>query len=278
VPEVPQNIHSVERGDIWQLGEHRLMCGDSTDAADVARLMDGNRAVFCFTSPPYSDQRDYNGGKDLSTGKLAKFLQAPCDLFAVNLGMQRKDGEVFPYWDDYIYAAKQHGHKFLSWNIWDRGEAGSIGNQTAMFAISHEWVFIFGKKKDLNKTIPNKSAGELANHTGNRQKDGKIKKGMDCVVSQFSQMKTVLNCSAEKARDNIDHPARFPVKFAEHYIEACSNIDDVVLEPFCGSGSTLIACEKTGRKCFGMELDKHYCSVIIERWQQFTGKKAEKIA
>lgn len=278
VPAVPQNIHGVTRGEVWQLGEHRLMCGDSTDADDVGSLMNGNIAVFCFTSPPYSDQREYNGGKDLSTQKLAMFLHAPCDLFAVNLGIQRKNGSINQYWDDYIKAASDYDLDFLSWNVWDKGEAGSIGNQSAMFAITHEWIFVFGSKKQLNRTVPNKSAGHLANHTSNRQADGSIKKSKDSIVRKFSQLQTVYKCTPEKARDDIDHPARFPVAFPQGYIEACSNSGDIVLEPFGGSGSTLIACEKTGRKCYMMELDEHYCSVIIERWQQFTGKKAAKIA
>lgn len=278
VPEVGQNEYGVKRGDIWQLGSHRLMCGDSTESDDIEKLFEGSRADFCFTSPPYSDQRDYNGSKDLSTKKIAQFLKAPCDLFAVNLGMQRKDREVYPYWDDYITAAKDFGHKFLSWNIWNKGEAGSIGNQTAMFSIIHEWVFVFGKYKELNKTIENKTAGYLCDHRSIRQKDGKTKKSKESKINTHSQLRTIFDCTPQKARDDINHPARFPVEFAEGYIEACSSNGNIVYEPFTGSGSTLIACEKTGRKCYGMELDENYCSVIIKRWEDFTGKKAEKIS
>ena len=277
IPEVEQNFFKVNRGDVWQIGEHRLMCGDSTDSSDIDRLFDGTRSDFCFTSPPYLDQRDYNGGKDLSTKKIAQFLKAPCDLFAVNLGIQRKDREIYPYWNDYIASAKGFGHKFLSWNVWNKGHAGSIGNQTAMFAITHEWILVFGKYKKLNDTHENKTAGENANHIGTRQKDGTVKKSKDRIIKSHSNLPTVYNCYPQKARDDINHPARFPVEFAEGYIEACSSNGSVVYEPFAGSGSTLIACEKTGRKCYGMELDEHYCSVIIKRWQDFTGKTAIKI-
>jgi len=79
---------------------HYIMNGDSTSEADVAKLMDGEKAEFCFTSPPYSNQRDYGGNLELDPNHLAKFMNAPCKLFAVNLGMQRKDNEVFPYWDE----------------------------------------------------------------------------------------------------------------------------------------------------------------------------------
>lgn len=149
VPEVPQNVFGVKRGDVWLLGNHRLMCGDSTSEEDVKKLMDGSRAVFCFTSPPYADMREYNGVKELSTKHLAKFLSAPCDLFAVNLGIQRKDNEIVQYWDDYIQAAREYGQKFLSWNVWNKDLAGSISNQSAMFSIIHEWIFIFGDRKSV---------------------------------------------------------------------------------------------------------------------------------
>ena len=277
VPEfVEQNPRGVVRGQVYRLGNHRLMCGDSTDMNDVDKLLEGKRADFCFTSPPYSDQREYNGGKDLSTQKLARFLQAPCDLFAVNLGMQRKNGEVYPYWEDYIAEAKASGLKFLSWNVWDREDAGSIGNQTAMFAITHEWIFVFGsERRDLNLTVPNKRAGGTTTVT-NRQADGSIKEAPRSTIREFSQMKTVWRIPAEKARNHaFDHPAMFPVVLPEAHIKACTQPGERVFEPFGGSGTTMIACEKTGRAGFLMEIDPHYCSVILARWEAFTGLKAE---
>lgn len=280
--EVPEKVEPrTKRGDIYRLGNHRLMCGDSTSTDDFSALMDGDTAEICFTSPPYADQREYNGGKELSTEHLATFIRTAfgaCRYFAVNLGYSRKDGEVNPYWDDYIKEAKACGLKLLSWNIWDKGECGSIGNQTAMFGISHEWIFVFGPKpKELFKTVENKSAGYRANHTGNRQANGSIKKGKDRLVSDHSQLKTVYNCTAQKARDDIDHPARFPVQFPEGYIEAMTTAGEVVYEPFGGSGTTMIAAEKLNRRARLMELDPHYCDVIVARWEKFTGQKAELI-
>lgn len=276
VPEVQHPI--TRRGDIWILGNHRLMCGDSTMIDDVEKLMNGEVAELCFTSPPYSDQREYNGNKELSTEHIAKFISTAygkAKYFAVNLGYARKDGEVNCYWDDYIIEAKNCGLKFLSWNIWNKGECGSIGNQSAMFGISHEWIFVFGDKaKELNKTVENKSAGARANHTGNRQKDGSIKKSKERIVSSHSQLRTVYDCTAQKARDWINHPARFSVEFAEGYIEAMTVHGHLLYEPFTGSGTTIIAAEKNGRKCYGMELDEKYCDVVIKRWEGYTGKKA----
>lgn len=277
--DIPEKVSTrCQPGDLWLLGNHRLLCGDSTNILDTEKLMNNERAVLCFTSPPYSDQREYNGSKELSTEYLATFIRSSfsfVDIFAVNLGISRKNNEINQYWNDYIKEARDCGLKLLSWNIWDKGEAGSIGNQTAMFAISHEWIFIFGNaKKELNRTVRNISAGHLANYNGNRQKDGSIKKQKNKIVGEFSQLKTILHCIAQKARDEIDHPARFPVELPETYILACSDPNQIIYEPFCGSGTTLIACEKTKRECYGMEIDPHYCDIIIERWEKFTGQKA----
>ena len=271
----------VMLGDIWQLDDHRLMCGDSTDRESVLSLFTDNKAALLFTSPPYSDQRTYRGDKELSTEYISTFISVAsdlCELLAVNLGLSRKDGEIIQYWDDYIKKAKDAGLKLLSWNVWDKGAAGSIGNQTAMFAITHEWIFVFGKnRKELNKTYPNKNQGMLANHTSNRQADGIVKKNKERIIAEFSNLRTVYAVTAQKARDDIDHPARFPVEFPQGYIEACTNPGDWVYEPFCGSGTTLIACEKTDRKCLAMELDPHYCDIILKRWETVTGKKAVKL-
>lgn len=282
IPEVAQNELGVQLGDIFQLGEHRLMCGDSTDKATVEKLMNGEKAELCFTSPPYADQREYRGGKELSTEHLAMFINAStkfCNYFAVNLGISRKDGQINSYWDDYIKAAQKDDLKLLSWNVWHRDRQGSIGLLTAMFIIAHEWVFVFGKKpKQLNPTVENKSAGQIRK-VADRQKDGSIKYREDAVsINELGSMGTVLDLPAHLSRaEDIDHPAMFPVALPEEYIKAMTKKNQIIYEPFTGSGSTLIACEKTNRKCYGMELDPHYCSVIIKRWEKFTGKKANKI-
>lgn len=280
---VPEDVETrCKPGDLWTLGKHRLLVGDSTSADDVVRLFDGERAELCFTSPPYADQREYNGEKELSTQHLATFIRAAhgsVGIFAVNLGLSRKGGEVNCYWDDYIAEARACGLKLLSWNVWDKGECGSIGNQTAMFGIVHEWIFVFGTEpKKLNLTLENSRGGVLADNTTIRQKDGSLKANKASIVRSHRQARTIVSLSPQKAR-NIDakHPAMFPVALPESYIADCTAPDDVVYEPFCGSGTTLIACEKTARRCFGMEIDPKYCDVTLKRWEAFTGKSAEKV-
>lgn len=256
--------------------QHRLLIQDCTVKENVERLMGGERAELCFTSPPYSDQRDYSGELELNPKHLAKFFGAPCSLFAVNLGMKRESGGVVSYWDDYIDSAKNHGHKFLSWNVWDRGHAYSIGQMTAMFPIEHEWILVFGSEvKDLNRTVPNETAGILHDHHSDRQKDGRVIKKSPVKIHSHRPIGTVSRMPPHMSRkEDIDHPAMFPVDLPVHYIEACTKPENFVFDPFLGSGSTLIACEKTNRKCFGMEIDARYGEVIIQRWQKFTGREA----
>jgi len=272
-PEPPKEA-KTKRGELWLLGPHRVLCGDATDKADISRLMDGEKADLCFTSPPYSDQRDYKGGIDLSTKHLSKFLcAAPCDLFAVNLGLKRSENEVVPYWDDYICTAKENGLKLLSWNVWDRSGFGyTVGQATAMFTIDHEWIFVFGKdRKDLNKTVENKQAG-LAKKGTIRQRDGETTPVFTETHSK-RQLGTVVRMDvARYAGGDHTHPAMFPVELPETYIAACTKPGNSVFDPFTGSGSTLIACEKTNRRCFGMEIEPLYIDVILTRWAKFTGK------
>jgi DNA modification methylase len=274
VPEVPEAPVTV-LGDVWLLGKHRVMCGDSTSIDAVEKLMDGGRAQFCFTSPPYADQREYNGSKELSTQHLATFIRTSkgfCNFFAVNLGLSRKSGEINTYWEDYILEARQCGLKLVSWNIWDRsGEGGSIGNMTAPFPINHEWIFVFADElPDINRTIPNKHGGKGVSGTI-RGADSEFSERKS-VVHEFGKLGTVLKCGVQRGKN--EHPAMFPVELPQNYIEACSKNGSTVYEPFGGSGTTLIACEKTSRIACLMELDPKYCDVIVQRWQEFTGQTA----
>jgi len=227
-----------------------------------------------FTSPPYNEMREYNGGKDLSVTHLAKFIAVyseHTDYQVVNLGLQRINGAINPYWDEYTKAAQDSGLKMLSWNVWSRrGMGGSIGNMIAMFRIEHEWIFVYGiDQKKLKRTVPNKTAGAKVKHT-NRQKDGSLKKGSGLSVQENGVLSTVLEHDFQRGPN--EHSASFPVGLVDEYIKAKKKSS--VIDPFCGSGTTVIAAEKNNRVCYGMELDEKYCDVIVRRWQEFTGKKA----
>ena len=269
-------------GDLWKLGNHRLLCGDSTNPEDVSKLMDGQKAKILFTSPPYSDMRDYNGGKDLSVSHLAKFIQAYrpyTDYQCVNLGIQIKNKVIVPYWNDYIESAESAGYELRAWNIWDKFEAGTIGAQQRFFPTEHEFIFVFGLDIfELNKTIPKLTVDNERTQTY-RQKDGTLKRSPKGDTSgRFKKIGSVLRSLPVKDNSNKGyHPAAFPFDLPSNYIQAMTDKGDGVIDPFCGGGTTLLVCEGLKRKCFAMELDPQYCDVILSRWERMTGEKVEKI-
>lgn len=273
LPDVPTNP-ITKPGDIYELGEHRIMCGDSTSEEDAEKLMI-HKAEFLFTSPPYSDMRSYTkDSEDLSPNHLAEFIRAffpYVNFLAVNLGIQRKRGEINEYWDIYKDRAKEVGYKFLSWNIWKQDGAGSIGKQTAFFPIEHEWIFVFGKFfKDINRT-EFRNQSKKARQSTHRQADGSVKVHTTGKQGDLKELGTVLSVPAEKTKIRDKHPATFPVALAEKYILTMTASTDIVVDPFLGSGTTLIAAEKSDRICYGMEISPAYVDVIVSRWCEFTG-------
>jgi DNA modification methylase len=261
------------------------MCGDSTDPESVSRLMEEARAELLFTSPPYADMRTYNGGKELSTELLARFIPAyepHCEYQVVNLGIKRQDHEIVQYWDDYIAAAHGAGLKLMAWNVWDKMICGSVGQQMSLVPIRHEFIFVFGNNdKALNKTWDKKpeNVGQIKPKT-RRQADGSVRlqtTGNGDASNPRKEMESVVQVMLETGKIREKHPAVFPVGLPAEYIKAFTNEGDVVAEPFGGSGTTLIACEQLGRECRCMELDPSYCDVIIERWQNLTGETAQKV-
>jgi DNA modification methylase len=277
--KMPDEVQTdIVLGDLFEIGEHRLLCGDSTDSDQVAKLMNGEKAEMLFTSPPYSDMREYNGDKDLSVDRISDFIPTwmPfAEYQVVNLGIQRKDNEIIQYWDEYIDKAKQCGYKLISWNVWDKTQGGSIASATAMFMMTHEWIFVFGNNpKNLNRTIPNQLDKYEARHGKDWDKglkdksirgtDDKMKTTTSKTYSHH-QLHTVIQQTPELGHIRKDHPATFPVGLPTEYIKAMTNENHVVAESFTGSGTTMVASHQLKRKCYGMELDPKYCQVIIDR-------------
>lgn len=274
--EQPVEIEAVQTkikfGDIITIGKHRLMCGDSTSEADVALLMDGQKAELLFTSPPYSDMRTYTGESSLDISHIVTFIAAfSCftEYQVINLGIQRKNHEINQYWDEYISAAKKAGYKFLSWNVWAKQNAGSIGNQSAFFPISHEWMFVFGKKfKDINRTVERKT--EITNKRKRyvRHADGSMKPSSIGKQEELKEMESVFFANSELGRIRSEHPATFPVDLPAEHIKAMTNQKDNVCDPFLGSGTTMVACHQLDRKCYGMEISPQYCQVVVDRMKK----------
>jgi DNA modification methylase len=148
----------------------------------------------------------------------------------------------------------------------------------AMFSIQHEFIFVFGKHPVvLNRTEPNKQPNDHPSSTRDRQKDGSTSFRLYGPIQRFRQLGTVIKQAPQMARNlGYDFPAAFPVELAERYIKACTHQGSTVYDPFGGSGTTLMACEKTGRACLTMEIVPSYCDLIVQRWQQETGQKAKR--
>ncbi len=251
IPEVVEPI--TKPGDLWLLGEHRVLCGDATISTDVDRLMDGEKADMVFTDPPYGvDYSSMNKTMYYVNGKKGK----PRDKI---IGDSSTDiyPEVLPVLNDvcngpiYIFcgagkesallkAINDNRINLINTLVWDKQRFGGqaiAANYKPCFEL---FYYLIGKNKKRAWCGPN-----------NEQTIWRLK------------------------RDNISefHPTQKPVELSEKAIR--NHSVGLVLDLFLGSGSTLIACEKTNRKCYGMELDPHYCDVIVKRWEEFTGKKAE---
>lgn len=248
IPEVEEAI--TKEGDLWILGEHRVLCGDATEKIDVDLLMKGQKADMVFTDPPYGiDFKSEKGHKikndDVSNNELINF----------NKQWQERAFEVVN--DDCFLMAWQSPRKFI---LMDFKGSWTFFRLVTMYK-SNRISFPHGAW--INKTEPclifqkGKPQPTTENYLD------------DCYIYKHDK---------ESHEDsNVGHPTPKPVKMVIEHITACAKKGQKILDLFLGSGSTLIAAEKTNRKCYGMELDPHYCDVIVKRWEDFTGKKAERI-
>jgi DNA modification methylase len=266
-PPLDTSNPTTKHGDVIQLGPHKLICGDCTDPAVWSEIDD---AALIFTSPPYSDVRDYTDDvKDLDPSHLARFLSPAADtaeLICINLGLIRRDGAVVPYWDTYTKHAIDVGLKLLSWNVWDRGQPWSLGQQMAMFPIEHEWVFVYGERKaDTKKIVRNRTSGSVGS-TGNRQPDGTVKVRGNRVIHKERALGTIQRIPPAVGGNGTNHPAVFPVDLPLQYILATTDRGDHIIDPFAGSGTTLIAADEAGRTSTMIEIDPAYCDLIIKRY------------
>ena len=269
-PEVDEDAEPITKlGDIWQLGRHRLMCGDSTDKATVELLMDGKKAEMVFTDPPYgynyqSNMREKTSKFDVieNDDKILDFfpcIQAVCDGFVY----------ICTTWktaDKWIELFKQY-YDLTNVIIWDKG-GGGIGDLFHTFSTDYEMILVCNNGHE----IKGKRYGSVWNFTN--QEITKMKK--EELLNIVLEQKKFYSIWQEK-KDNPNeyvHPTQKPVSLSARAIRSSTDIGDNVVDLFGGSGSTVMACEQTGRNCYTMELDPKYCDVIIKRWEKFTGEKA----
>ena len=250
-PEVPDDYEPISRiGDVWQLGTHRLMCGDSTDSDDVEKLMNGSSADMVLTDPPYNVNIENSQGMTIENDNMDSdsFQEFLTKAFS-NIEEYLKAGGVFYIW----FASREHVNFETALNennlvvreelIWNK-------NSLVMGRQDYQWKHepcLYGWK-------------DGAKHLWNSDR----------------KQTTVMNF--DKPKKNDLHPTMKPVKLFDYQIKNSSKPGNIVLDLFGGSGTTIIACEQNGRIAYLMEYDPKYVDVIIKRWEDLTGKKAELIS
>ena len=342
----------VKYGDIYQLGSHRLMCGDATKEEDVEKLMNGEKADMVFTDPPYGMKKEKEGvlNDNLNYEDLLEFNKKWIPLtfkFTKENGSWYCWGIDEPLMDIYSTILKpmikNNQITFRNLITWDKGNGqGQLSEDFRMYPIADEkclfvmcgvqgfntnsdnyfeaWepirLYLLEQRKICGwdiptmKTIAGHSDKSRDHWTGKSQwnlltqevyekfqkwaKENNInafKKEYDEIKKEYYQTRAYFNNThdnmnnvwefkraSQKERENTGgHATPKPIELCARAIKSSSRENEMVLDVFGGSGSTLIACEQLNRKCYMMELDERYVQVIIDRWEKFTGKKAEKI-
>ena len=240
VSEAPEEP-ITKPGDLWILGSHRLLCGDSTNPQHVERLMDGKKADMVFTDPPYGMSYQSN-----MRTKSAKFAVIENDDKIISdwlpLATAYSSGFCFVWttWkvlDQWLAVTKDFA-PLTNMVVWDKG-GGGIGDLKKTYSTDHEIALVFNRGAEL---------------TGKR-------------------IGSVWDIGKDRATDYV-HPTQKPVALAEQALDTTTKRGHIILDFFGGSGSTLIACERQHRHARLMELDPAYCDVIVKRWEDFTGNTA----
>lgn len=260
--DAPTRVHP---GEIWLLGDHRLMCGDSTDRASVARLMHGNTADVCFTSPPYNLGRSAFGGNvqqdmrgahaygeysdDVSDDDYADLLNKSLDNALrhaddamLNIGILAGSKAGI------IDMLTTHSKQFSDILVWNKNNAITLGMPSHRGLVSHicELIFCFNRKGNRAFSHPQWPIATMNNRIDTPYNSG----------NEYS----------------TQHAAAFPIELPAYVIRNFT--ESSILDLFGGTGTTLIAAEQLDRKCYMMELDPHYCDLIIKRWEDQTHQKA----
>lgn len=239
---VPDNPFT-QKGDMWKLGEHLLLCGDSTCITDIEKLMHEEKADMCFTDPPYGYEYQSNLRKKSKKFDVIENDDKILDFFpSIQLVC---NGFVFicTTWkvlDKWIPLFKKY-HDLTNMIIWNKG-GGGIGDLKHTFSTDYEVILCANNGKEI---------------TGKR-------------------IGSVWTIKKDSSSEYV-HPTQKPIKLSEFAIRNTTERGDIVLDLFGGSGSTLIACEQMDRRCRMMEYDPAYCDVIVDRWEKFTGNKAKLI-
>jgi DNA modification methylase len=253
-------------GDLWSLGRHRLLCGDATSAADVEGLMAGERAAMVFTDPPYNvrvasiggrgaiKHREFvSGSGEMSREEFTRFLASFLRLTATH-SVEGSLHYICMDWrhlGEMLAAGEQVYSELKNLVVWAKTNAG----QGSFYRSQHELIFVF-KSGDA----PNLNNVELGKHGRNR--------------SNVWSYPGVNAFRAGRLDDLSTHPTVKPAALVADAMRDCSRRGDIVLDPFMGSGTTILAAERVGRRGYGLELDPFYVDAAVRRWQKFTKQDA----
>lgn len=295
VPEVDEENEPIcKLGDIWQLGRHRLICGDSTDKATVERLMDGNKADLLLTDPPYNVALGMGGSVDearkrhrrtdglvIMNDKMedSAFFEFLLKCFTAGRDAL-KEGGAFYIWHadneglNFRSALKSSGLTLRQTLIWNKN-AITLGRQDYQW--KHEPCLYGWKDGAAHYFIDDRTQATVFEDTKPDFKKMKKEELLKLLEEIYSDKISTTVIHEDKPTKSAEHPTMKPIKLLARQIKNSSKQTESVLDLFGGSGSTLIACEQLNRKCYMMELDPKYCDVIIKRWENLTGQKAVKI-
>ena len=246
VPETPEPANMItQKGDLWILGRHRLLCGDSTNMTDVSALMGGEKADMVFTDPPYALFGNSTGVSGVGDDKMIMpFFRETGKMIQRHL---KQMGHAYVCHDWQTSATIKEAFDGLTPKnliVWRKAEAGGLGSY---YTKIYELIWLFANEPEMGIVNKNKPKARTINGVANI---------WDCSVVQAQQR---------------DHNAQKPVEIIKIAVENSSDADENVLDLFGGSGSTMIACDQIGRNCYTMELEPKYCDVIVRRYIRTTG-------
>jgi site-specific DNA-methyltransferase (adenine-specific) len=284
-----QEVWGTERGQVWEIGRHRLMCGDSTSAEDVGRLMDGRKANGCFTSPPYAEQRkeqyggiaadDYVEWWEAIQRNVHDALMADASFF-VNIKPHVEDGERALYVFDLVLAMRREwGWAYIDEFCWTRGGVPKMVKYR--FKNAFEPIYQFAvtnkgfkfrpdavKHDSYNVPVPR---GEGAGNTNWAGWQGTASDAQGITGDLFGPHSVEGKAYPSNLirpfsnREALGHPAAFAVELAEFFMKAYSDEGDAWIDPFCGSGTVVVSAEKNVRRGYGMEVLPEYVAVTLQR-------------
>ena len=285
IPDLSDDVHS-KPGEIYHLGAHRLICGDCRDPDVVSRLLDGELINVAFTSPPYASQRTYDESSGFKPIKPDAYVEwfdavqanvrkhlADDGSWFVNIKEHCEDGQRHLYVKDLTIAhVRLWDWRFVDEFCWKRG--GVPGKWPNRLKNQWEPVFHFSRssKIKLNHTnVMHESTGAFGYSPDNPKSTTGFfsNRGRDDIAGDGMALPgNVLTLGAE-GRQTSSHTAPFPVALPAFFVKAFSDEGDTILDPFMGSGTTMIASEQTGRVSYGCEISPKYCDVIRRRWTNY---------